>query len=242
MLQRLAIAQRTTRMLFYATLREGDEAMEHFEELQRCLATAVPTSCSPTHPYQLWDQSVSRGDGAFGAALAEVSAQTTRFLLACIATNTAAMLSPPSSSSSAAAADKAKPAGFLSLESAAASALSAVTALFSLREAAQSTPLFLDGSEDKLVSPQWLRNATAFVRTAGTEIALLVQVSAGMHSSVSSFRDSCGAQASLADCEALLRSHTAPTHTAEAQLGALVAITSEVFISVLGELLVAVSL
>jgi hypothetical protein len=210
--------------------------MEHFEGLQRCLAELPTTACDPAASYQPFDQSISRGDGAIGAALQEATVKAERFAIACIATNPVTMTSPPSSSAASGGGTAPKPAGFTSTEEAAGSAVSAVTALYALLVAVRQASPYMENGSGMLVSPQWLRNVVAFVRTLGTDLSLLLQTAAAMHSATpaSSGKDRASA-GSLQECLGALQALSSPPLAASALLGKYVEVVAQILLDTLGK-------
>lgn len=155
--------------------------------------------------------------------------------MSAIATNTVTLSSPPSSSSSVTTAYAAAPvkhAGFSSLDEAVKGARSAVRTLLALHDTLLAQP----AQVNRLVSAPWVRNTSAFVRTLGTEVPLLMQVCLAMYSSRSSSGTPAGvsAECSAAEVDALLQGITSPPLTPAAVLGQLSELISAVFLNILG--------
>lgn len=224
---RILRAQHTARMLYWALLRDGEQASAHFQALQLSDAPAASG-------YHQWDQSL-RCDAQ--AVLSDASHKCTKFALSSIATNVVSLSSPPSSSSSvttAYAAPASKHSGFSSLDEATKSARAAIRAVLALREELLAHASNVNG----LVSAQWVRNMSAFVRTIGTEVPLLLQVCLSMFKPAGAavVSVSVGTECTVQEVEVLLQGITSPPLTPAAVLGQLAELLAAVFLSTLGKI------
>ena len=184
MTPRLQLAQRRTRILLCALEKDSSEAMTHLVAVE-ALESNPPAPASCATQYWPWDQSIGSGVAEVRRALRCVTSDAIRFTVMSIGTNTTALTAPPSSSSSSSSNGSAtslasRPAGFTSVNEVTNGSIKAVTSLFALRAALSQSTLYLDknASSEIIVSPDWLRSVTAFVRTVGMELPLLLQVAA----------------------------------------------------------------
>lgn len=229
MVNRLAVAQQTHRMLSCALSKDGEGALQHFERRLALLAGSVESS----DPHLPWDQRLSPGSGAVAIALRNASDKALRFVLGAIATSPAAIATPPSSSSSAGAAAAA---GFATAAETASSAMEAATALYELRQAlAHASPYLLPGRE-QLLSPEWVRGVVAFVRTLGMELSLAIQAVATLHghTTPSGYKQT-GGGGSLEEYHIAIRSLQCPPLGGAEFLHRSVEVVSDLFLGITGE-------